>query len=252
MNQTTALVTTTPSSSLVPLPLLPAVLIARLECVVNPTIVGLLVKAAHEWSLPPEACGALIGAIKDAPVTMDSLIELAQGRATCTVPRLRMLRLARQVASSTVTAMPEERDALLEATTAVLGLGPAPAAAPTRAVLYELFRSSRRPTREARLMGTIPLPLFAIPEVAGVDGPTLLRALSHSISLSKDEKVRIVTTLPQLREQQAQELLGNFEEEQEKFRRLGHEQPKHLPELRRLAILSAFDWMEVYAHFTMN
>jgi len=72
------------------------------------------------------------------------------------------------------------------------------------------------------------------------DEDYFIRLLASSISLSKDEKKKIVETIPKLRQEQIDELIHIFEEEKEKFAALSK---KHIPQLEKLADQHYKEWM---------
>lgn len=74
------------------------------------------------------------------------------------------------------------------------------------------------------------------------DEQSFLRLLAGSISLTKDEKKRIVQAIPKLRQEQVDELIRIFEEEKRKFAELGDE---HVPQLDKLARQHAEDWKDI-------
>lgn len=88
----------------------------------------------------------------------------------------------------------------------------------------------------AELKVTIP------PHELSFDEKYFLRLLAGSISLSKDEKKRIVESVPKLRQSQIDELVRIFEEEKEKFAQLS---AKHVPQLEKLAKQHYQDWMDL-------
>ncbi len=69
-----------------------------------------------------------------------------------------------------------------------------------------------------------------------------LNLLAGSISLSKDEKLRIIESTPKLRQEQIDELIRIFEEEREKFLELS---AKHATSLKKLEAEHAADWMDI-------
>jgi hypothetical protein len=69
-----------------------------------------------------------------------------------------------------------------------------------------------------------------------------LRLLAGSISLSRDEKKRIIETIPKLKQSQVDELIRIFEEEKFKFSQLSK---KHVPQLEKLAKQHLQDWMDL-------
>lgn len=74
------------------------------------------------------------------------------------------------------------------------------------------------------------------------DESYFMRLLAGSISLRKDEKQRIIDSLPKLRQSQVDELIRIFEEEKEKFAELGEE---HVPQLEKLAAQHYEDWVDI-------
>lgn len=74
------------------------------------------------------------------------------------------------------------------------------------------------------------------------DEQYFLHLLAGSISLTKDEKARIVESLPKLKQSQVDELMRIFEEERHKFAELGEE---HVPQLEKLARQHYDDWMDL-------
>ena len=71
-----------------------------------------------------------------------------------------------------------------------------------------------------------------------------IRLLAASISLSKDEKKKIVESIPKLKQAQIDELIRIFEEEKQKFAALSK---KHVPQLEKLADQHYNDWMDLEA-----
>lgn len=74
------------------------------------------------------------------------------------------------------------------------------------------------------------------------DEQYFLHLLAGSISLTRDEKVRIVESIPKLKQSQIDELIRIFEEERRKFAELGEE---HVPQLEKLAQQHYDDWVDV-------
>lgn len=74
------------------------------------------------------------------------------------------------------------------------------------------------------------------------DEEKFLRLLAGSISLSRDEKKRIIETIPKLKQAQVDELIRIFEEEAHKFSQLSK---KHIPQLEKLAKQHFQDWMDL-------
>ncbi|MFA6521343.1 MAG: hypothetical protein WCT53_03105 [Candidatus Gracilibacteria bacterium] len=69
-----------------------------------------------------------------------------------------------------------------------------------------------------------------------------LHLLAGSISLTRDEKARIVESIPKLKQTQVDELIRIFEEERRKFAELGEE---HIPQLEKLAKQHFEDWVDI-------
>ncbi|MBT3865055.1 hypothetical protein HOF67_03435 [Candidatus Peregrinibacteria bacterium] len=78
------------------------------------------------------------------------------------------------------------------------------------------------------------------------DGDKFIRLLAGSISLSKDEKKKIVESVPKLKQEQIDELMRIFEEEKEKFAALSQ---KHVPQLEKLAEQHYQEWMQLEGEF---
>lgn len=76
--------------------------------------------------------------------------------------------------------------------------------------------------------------------------PNFIRLLAGSISLHKDEKIRIIDSIPKLRQQQVDELTRIFEEEKKKFAELPK---KHVAQLDKLAKKHFEDWMDIEMHY---
>jgi len=74
------------------------------------------------------------------------------------------------------------------------------------------------------------------------DEQYFLHLLAGSISLTKDEKARIVESIPKLKQTQIDELIRIFEEERRKFAELGEE---HVPQLEKLAQQHYEDWVDI-------
>jgi hypothetical protein len=70
--------------------------------------------------------------------------------------------------------------------------------------------------------------------------------LAGSISLSREEKKRIIDSIPRLRQEQIDELTRIFEEEKLKFSMLSK---KHVPQLEKLAEQHYREWMDIEAEF---
>jgi hypothetical protein len=74
------------------------------------------------------------------------------------------------------------------------------------------------------------------------DEQYFLHLLAGSISLTRDEKARIVESIPKLKQTQIDELIRIFEEERRKFAELGEE---HMPQLEKLAQQHFEDWVDI-------
>lgn len=74
------------------------------------------------------------------------------------------------------------------------------------------------------------------------DEQHFLHLLAGSISLTKDEKWRIVESIPKLKQSQIDELVRIFEEERKKFAELGEE---HVVQLEKLAQQHFEDWVDI-------
>lgn len=74
------------------------------------------------------------------------------------------------------------------------------------------------------------------------DEQYFLHMLAGSISLTKDEKKRIIESIPKLRQSQVDELIRIFEEERRKFAELGQE---HVAQLEKLARQHYEDWVDI-------
>ena len=74
------------------------------------------------------------------------------------------------------------------------------------------------------------------------DGKYFIRLLASSISLSKEEKKKIIESIPKLKQSQIDELIRIFEEEKQKFAALSK---KHVPQLEKLAKQHFDEWMEL-------
>ncbi|MFA7686122.1 MAG: hypothetical protein WCX95_04980 [Candidatus Gracilibacteria bacterium] len=78
------------------------------------------------------------------------------------------------------------------------------------------------------------------------DDEYFIRLLAGSISLSKDEKKRIIESIPKLKQSQVDELIRIFEEERQKFAALSK---KHVPQLEKLAEQHFKEWMDLETEF---
>lgn len=80
------------------------------------------------------------------------------------------------------------------------------------------------------------------PHTLQFDEQYFLHLLAGSISLTKDEKKRIVESIPKLRQAQIDELIRIFEEERRKFAELS---AKHVEQLKKLDQQHYDDWMDL-------
>lgn len=76
-----------------------------------------------------------------------------------------------------------------------------------------------------------------------------LQLLAGSISLTKDEKWKIVQSVPKLRQEQVDELIRILEEEKEKFVELS---PKHAAQLKKLEEQHLQDWQDLELRVVQN
>lgn len=74
------------------------------------------------------------------------------------------------------------------------------------------------------------------------DEDKFLNLLAGSISLTKDEKRKIIDSIPKLRQAQVDELIRIFEEERSKFIELSS---KHGAQLQKLEVEHAADWKDL-------
>ncbi|MBU1953716.1 hypothetical protein KKH03_01955 [Patescibacteria group bacterium] len=74
------------------------------------------------------------------------------------------------------------------------------------------------------------------------DEQYFLHLLAGSISLSKDEKKRIISSIPKLKQDQVDELIRIFEEEKRKFAELSK---KHVDQLKKLEKQHGADWQDI-------
>lgn len=73
--------------------------------------------------------------------------------------------------------------------------------------------------------------------------------MAGSISLSKDEKKKIVESIPKLKQAQVDELIRIFEEEKQKFAALSK---KHVAQLEKLAEQHYQEWMDLEREFEQS
>jgi len=81
------------------------------------------------------------------------------------------------------------------------------------------------------------------------DEQYFLHMLAGSISLTKDEKKKIIESIPKLKQSQVDELIKIFEEEREKFAQLSK---KHWDQLEKLAQKHYEDWMDLEGEFVQQ
>lgn len=74
------------------------------------------------------------------------------------------------------------------------------------------------------------------------DEQKFLHLLAGSISLTKEEKKRIVQSIPKLKQEQVDELIRIFEEEKMKFAELS---AKHVDQLKKLEKQHWADWQDI-------
>lgn len=74
------------------------------------------------------------------------------------------------------------------------------------------------------------------------DEAYFLKLLAGSISLTRDEKKKIIESIPKLRQEQIDELIDILEEEKEKFIELS---PKHSEQLKKLEEKHAAEWKDL-------
>ena len=84
------------------------------------------------------------------------------------------------------------------------------------------------------------------PHELSFDEQYFLHMLAGSISLTKDEKKKIVESVPKLKQSQIDELIRIFEEEREKFAQLSK---KHIEQLEKLAQKHYEEWMDLEGEF---
>ena len=80
------------------------------------------------------------------------------------------------------------------------------------------------------------------PHSLNFDENKFLNLLAGSISLSREEKKKIIDSIPKLRQEQVDELIRIFEEEREKFVELS---PKHGAQLKKLEDQHRADWKDL-------
>ncbi|MFA7278444.1 MAG: hypothetical protein WC101_05730, partial [Candidatus Gracilibacteria bacterium] len=81
------------------------------------------------------------------------------------------------------------------------------------------------------------------------DEQYFLHMLAGSISLTRDEKKKIVESVPKLKQSQVDELIRIFEEEREKFAQLSK---KHIDQLEKLAQKHFEEWMDLESEFAQQ
>lgn len=75
-----------------------------------------------------------------------------------------------------------------------------------------------------------------------LDDAYFLKLLAGSISLMRDEKKKIIESVPKLRQEQVDELIDILEEEKEKFLELS---PKHSEQLKKLEAKHWAEWQDL-------
>lgn len=78
------------------------------------------------------------------------------------------------------------------------------------------------------------------------DEAYFIKLLAGSISLTRDEKKKIVDSIPKLRQEQIDELIDILEEEKEKFIELS---PKHSEQLKKLEQKHWSEWQDLEAGY---
>ncbi|EKD63467.1 MAG: hypothetical protein ACD_51C00273G0001, partial [uncultured bacterium] len=81
------------------------------------------------------------------------------------------------------------------------------------------------------------------------DEAYFIKLLAGSISLTRDEKKRIVDSIPKLRQEQVDELVKILEEEREKFIELS---PKHAAQLKKLEEEHKRDWQDIESMYVQE
>lgn len=105
--------------------------------------------------------------------------------------------------------------------------------------------------RFASIMATLNNDRIAVPEHTETkfDEQKFLTLLRGSISLTRDEKWRIIQAIPKLSQFQIDELQKIFDEEKFKFTQLS---PKHLKHLRQLEQKHAMDWQDLQSLYVQQ
>jgi len=80
------------------------------------------------------------------------------------------------------------------------------------------------------------------PHSLNFDEQYFLHLLAGSISLTKDEKKRIIESIPKLKQSQVDELIRIFQEERTKFAELS---AKHVDQLKKLEDQHLRDWQDI-------
>lgn len=89
---------------------------------------------------------------------------------------------------------------------------------------------------------TAPLKIKIPANELSFDEGKFLDLLAGSISLSREEKKKIIESIPKLKQSQVDELIRIFEEERQKFAALSK---KHVPQLEKLADQHYNDWIDL-------
>jgi hypothetical protein len=246
-------------------PILPALLVGRLPGAPSPSAARAILLAIHEWQLGERARLAAPRLLAPRPLQRTDLAKLFVSRdrvGALAAPPIFACAVRAAAPPATLTAGDErDQSALLRTIAAVLDVADpesefvrthgAPLAPMThleiRRALEARFAAPRRTPEEPLLVGTLSLPIDGVlegPLPGGVSGAELAEGLSGTISLSLDERRRIVEVAPTLSSRGLRALVQIFAEERQKFGALGS---KHRAQLRKLACRHAFDWLTLRA-----
>ena len=91
-----------------------------------------------------------------------------------------------------------------------------------------------------------PIENIKIKTACNFDFNLFMRHLAGSVSLSSDEKKRIIAAIPQLTQEQIDDLIIIWEEERKKFNKI---EPTHKAQLTEIEIQHSFDWNQLYRTF---
>lgn len=81
------------------------------------------------------------------------------------------------------------------------------------------------------------------------DEAYFIKLLAGSISLTRDEKKKIIDSIPKLRQEQVDELIDILEEEKEKFVELS---PKHSAQLKKLEKKHWAEWTDLESGYQQS